>query len=203
MNLRDTLLKLASGLLFCSGAAVAAAGPAPAAPADAALADLLLVHEQQKLGRDVYLNLYQQWQLPEFARMARSGEAQLEATRPLLRAQLLEDPAAREAVGEFGNAGLQAFYLDLTTTAAESATSALYVAALMEEVRLQDSARAIRAAGPGALGEAYARLMCGSRNHLRALARQLDQRAGAAYAAQVLPAPPCAHRRQPDEACGG
>ncbi len=57
---------------------------------------------------------------------------------------------------------------------------------MVEEVDIQDLAVAISTTNHVDLQQTYAALQCGSRNHLRAFARNLEL-LGVAYEAQILP----------------
>ncbi len=99
-------------------AAVIWAVAAPAAQASAAEADtppavsatspsaaeveaLQYMREEEKLARDVYLALYEEWQLPIFQTIVYSESQHMEAMLTLIEKYGLTDPAAGKVEGEF------------------------------------------------------------------------------------------------------
>jgi len=68
---------------------------------------LLFMREEEKLARDVYLTLYDQWNLSIFKNIAASESAHMDAILTLLERYGIDDPAAGKDVGEFTNPDLQ------------------------------------------------------------------------------------------------
>jgi len=134
--------------------------------------DLLYMREEEKLARDVYLTLYDRWNLPIFRNIARSEQMHMNIMGALIRKYDLEDPVINE-VGVFRNKHLQELYNKLVKQGEKSLIDALKVGALIEEVDIEDLKRAIADTDNEDLKIAYANLMKGSRNHLRAFTRVL------------------------------
>ena len=191
---------LAGTLLSCSPSfagnadAPRFAGPPTPPAAHAALqatpveaADMAFMREEEKLARDVYLNLYDLWGIAPFAIIANSEQHHMDAVLRLLTRYRLPDPAAGKLIGEFSDAQLQALFDSLMVQGSASAAAALGVGALIEEVDLEDLAAAIARSSRTDIHQVYERLSCGSRNHLRAFARALEALTGQPYVAQVLP----------------
>ncbi len=169
----------------------AAAPAAPAASAQATLSNateldaVLYMREEEKLAHDVYVTLYEKWQLPVFATIARSESQHMSMMLALLEAHGLADPAAGKGVGEFANAELQALYADLIALGSESQVAALQVGATIEDLDISDLQAALKNAGSDDVRFALQRLQRGSENHLRAFVRNLA-RTGDVYEAQYL-----------------
>ncbi|MEA1940422.1 MAG: DUF2202 domain-containing protein, partial [Candidatus Caldatribacteriota bacterium] len=53
---------------------------------------LLLMREEEKLARDVYLNLYEKWNLKTFYNIAQSEKTHMEAIKTLLDRYDIKDP---------------------------------------------------------------------------------------------------------------
>ncbi|OZA22680.1 MAG: hypothetical protein B7X93_12695 [Hydrogenophilales bacterium 17-61-9] len=149
--------------------------------------DLLFMREEEKLARDVYLTLYETWGLPVFSNIASSEQSHMDAVLKLLRTYRLTDPAAGLAIGEFANPELQALYDTLMAKGRLGALDALQVGGIIEETDMHDLVAAIERADNADLDATYANLLCGSRNHLRAFAANIESMTGKAYTALVIP----------------
>ena len=149
--------------------------------------DLLFMREEEKLARDVYLTLYETWRLAVFSNIASSEQSHMDALLKLLRMYRLPDPAAGNAIGEFTNPTLQSLYDTLMEKGRLSALDALQVGGIIEETDMRDLVGAIDRSDNADIDATYENLLCGSRNHLRAFARNLESMTGQPYAAQVIP----------------
>ena len=162
----------------------------PAAAVDAELlpaevTDLQFMREEEKLARDVYLAMYEQYGTRAFRNIARAEQRHMDAILNVLTTYGLEDPALEEA-GTFANAKLQALYDQLIETGMQSETDALMVGALIEEVDIEDLVAAMGRTSNSLLLGVYGNLQEGSNNHLRAFARNLEALTGETYTAQHL-----------------
>ena len=88
-------------------------------------ADLLFMREEEKLARDTYLTLYEQWELAVLSNIASSEQMHMNAILKLLKKYDLEDPAADTEIGEFSDEYLQQLYNTLITKGMLSALDAL------------------------------------------------------------------------------
>lgn len=147
---------------------------------------LTFMREEEKLARDVYLNLNETWAQPVFANIAKSEQRHMDAMRVLLERYQLADPAL-PAAGMFGNAELQALYDELIARGQQSATEALYVGAAIEEIDILDLQRAIAETDQSDLRRSYENLLAASGNHLRAFVRNIEVQ-GLVYESQYLSA---------------
>ena len=129
-------------VLACTGVAPAIAGGSAfspslrgvdrmvisVAPLSADEADTLLwMQEEEKMGRDVYLNLYQRWNKPVFKRIATSEQRHFNAISAKIELFGLADTALPDR-GQFNNTDLQAMYDQLVAEGALSYVHALAVA---------------------------------------------------------------------------
>ena len=146
--------------------------------------DLLYMREEEKLARDVYLTLYRRWRLPVFRNIARSEQRHMDIMEVLIRKYGLKDPAKNQ-IGVFSNSHLQSLYNKLVAQGEKSLIDALKVGALIEELDITDLKRAMAETDNQDIKIAYANLMKGSRNHLRAFTRIL-RRWGYRYTPQYL-----------------
>lgn len=150
-------------------------------------ADLLYMREEEKVARDVYLTLYDAWGLAVFSNIASSEQSHMDALLKLLRAYRLPDPAAGNAIGEFSNSNLQSLYDTLMDKGRLSALDAIQVGGIIEETDIHDIVEAMERSDNADIDATYESLLCGSRNHLRAFARNLESMTSLPYTAQVIP----------------
>lgn len=188
--LKQTML--AALLLGAIGtqAAVAAGrpgGPGVSVPLSAVeTADLRFMREEEKLARDVYLQLYDLWATPTLANVASAEQSHMDAMLRSLQRYRVADPAAGMTIGAFNDSSLQALHDNLMALGRGSELAALKVGGFIEEADMEDIVAAMERSQHADIDDTYARLLCGSRNHLRAYAFQVSQVSGAAYVAQVL-----------------
>ncbi len=151
---------------------------------EAEIQGLQFLREEEKLARDVYLELHRRWGMNIFANIAESEQNHMDAVKSLLDKYRLEDPA-QPGEGEFTNQALQAAYDALIARGRQSLMEALHVGGFIEELDIGDLQDAMAATGRDDILQVYDNLMRASRNHLRAFAGQIENR-GVAYEAQVL-----------------
>lgn len=138
-------------------------------------ADILFIREEEKLARDVYAVLYEQWPLPVFANIGDAEQTHMDSVGVLIERYRLEDPVQEEA-GVFTNDEIQGLYDNLTAEGAASEVAALRVGAQIEEIDLVDIMEAANRTDKQDILLVYDNLMRGSRNHLRAYVHNLEMR---------------------------
>ena len=147
---------------------------------------LLYMREEEKLARDVYLKMYELWNIPIFLNIADSESAHMEAVLAQLSKLGLDDPAKDKANGEFSNPDLQALYDELIAQGSQSLAEALKVGAAIEEIDILDLEERIDQTSNPDILMAYENLVNGSTNHLRSFVRLLEQRTGEVHNPQYL-----------------
>jgi hypothetical protein len=147
---------------------------------------ILYMREEEKLARDVYLTLYDQWSLPIFQNIADSEQTHMDAIEKLIDRYGLTDPVAGNDVGEFTDQTLQSLYDDLVTTVSQSLADALRIGAVVEEIDILDLEERIAQTDAGDIQRVYENLMKGSRNHLRSFVATLEQQTDETYEPQYL-----------------
>lgn len=146
------------------------------------------MREEEKLARDSYWLLGEEWGLTIFENISVSEQQHMDAIKNLLDYYQLEDPVINEsAPGGFVDAKLQELFDFLMAWGHQSLTDGLYVGAIIEETDIIDIQHAIERAGHADIISTYESLMCGSRNHLRAFVGQIELRGGV-YIPFILPA---------------
>jgi hypothetical protein len=147
---------------------------------------LLFMREEEKLARDVYLALYEEWGLRIFQNIADSEQTHTEAVAALLEAYGLDDPADGEAPGVFTNPDLQDLYNQLTAQGRQSLQDALLVGAAIEEIDILDLENALEQTENPDIQMVYQNLLKGSYNHLRAFTSNFARQTGETYQPQYL-----------------
>ncbi|MEO2154642.1 MAG: DUF2202 domain-containing protein [Nanoarchaeota archaeon] len=138
--------------------------------------ELLLMREEEKLARDVYLTLYNKWGLPIFKNIARSEQNHMDAVKVLIEKYGLEDPVeeTNDEIGVFKNPELQQLYYQLVNKGSQSIEDALEVGKLIEEKDIEDLEKAISKTNHYDIKIIYNYLMRGSYHHLRAFSYWLQ-----------------------------
>ena len=143
---------------------------------DAEIEGLLLMREEEKLARDVYLYLADIWNHRVFSNIARSEQAHMDQVALLLEAYELDDPMVTDPeFGEFTNTVLAGLYNDLTTQGAISLEEAMAVGVAIEVLDIDDLENLIAGTNEEAILMVYENLLNGSEKHLSAFQRQLDR----------------------------
>ena len=152
------------------------------------ISGLLFMREEEELARDLYLDLYDDKGLSVFKNISNNAETKhAEAIRILLDTYNLQDPSTGSR-NTYTDPELQALYDDLLNSGIGSDDlAALRVGALVEETDIRDinTHKDNVAAEHYDIISTYDNLLCGSRNHLRAFAAQIESRTGSVYQTQV------------------
>jgi hypothetical protein len=157
-------------------------GGASALP-DADLASIVHMREEEKLARDVYIALGDQWELAIFDNIANAEVQHMDAVATLLDRYDIADPAGATAPGEFTDPDLQVLYDELIEQGSTSLIDALTVGATIEDLDIADLRSSVTSATD--VQAVWDSLERGSRNHLRAFTAQLEQR-GESYLPQYI-----------------
>ncbi len=147
---------------------------------------LLFMREEEKLAHDVYSVLFVTWGSNIFDNIANSEQTHTEAMLVLLDRYAITDPVGNNAEGVFVDVSLQGLYDTLVSQGATSLIDALLVGAAIEEIDIIDIQNLLDTLeGNDDIALVYENLMKGSRNHLRAFARNLAE-LGMVYQPQYL-----------------
>lgn len=161
----------------------------PVAPvlSDEEVSTIQFMREEEKLARDVYLTLDQQWgsQTQVFANIAESEELHTSSVDYLLDKYEIEDPVLHDDIGVFTHPELQALYDELVAKGLRSLVDGLFVGGLIEEKDMKDIVEAIEGTDERPMILVYSNLLDGSENHLRAFVDVIEAQ-GLEYDAQIL-----------------
>lgn len=149
------------------------------------ISGLVLMREEEKLARDVYLHLYEIWRLRIFSNIASSEDTHMGALKILLDRYELEDPVLDDVSGNFQNEELENLYTTLCSQGEESLVSALQVGATIEDLDIMDLMELSEITDNADILFAYESLTKGSRNHIRSFVSKLESY-DLSYAAQFM-----------------
>ncbi len=147
---------------------------------------LAFMREEEKLARDVYLTLYDQWGLRLFSNIAASEQTHTNAVKGLLETYEITDPVTDDTIGVFSNQDLQALNDQLVEMGSTSLVEALKVGVAIEEIDILDLIEYIEGTEEENIEWVYENLLAGSENHLRAFVSQLEAQTGETYVPQYL-----------------
>lgn len=146
---------------------------------------LKFMREEEKLARDVYLVLYENWNAQVFNNIAKSEQKHTDAIKTLLNKYEIEDPVVNDEIGVFQNSDLQTLYNSLVEKGKVSLVEALKIGAAIEEIDILDLEKYLDVVDSEDITFVYNNLMRGSRNHLRAFVKNLNMQ-NVSYEAQYL-----------------
>ncbi len=136
------------------------------------LAGLMQMREEEKLARDVYLTLYDTWQMNIFYNIAtRSEQSHIEMVGLIIEKYNLEDPFIEER-GVFTDSTMQALYNSLVEIGVASLSQGLFVGCTIEDLDIFDLENLLVVSDNQDVRTVYQNLMKGSRNHMRAFYSQ-------------------------------
>ena len=136
-------------------------------------ADLLFMREEEKLARDVYIVMYEQWKSAVFLNISVSEQRHMDAIKNLIDKYGLEDSASGE-IGVFNNQELQQLYDELVFRGEQSLMDAFEVGKLIEETDIEDLQAALAKTIRLDIRTVYGNLLRGSENHLRAFIMNIE-----------------------------
>ena len=136
---------------------------------------ILLMREEEKLARDVYLALYDTWGLRTFMNIAQAEQQHMDSVAYLLDINNIADPAEGSDVGVFKNEEIDKLYTSLVEQGSTSVVEALKVGALIEDLDIADLERLLSETTDADAIRVYENLLRGSENHMRAFINQLSR----------------------------
>jgi hypothetical protein len=139
---------------------------------------LTYIREEEKLAHDVYAVAATQWGLNTFVNIGTSETMHQQAMNALLTRYGVTDPVAGMADGQFNQQAFTALYTQLSDKTRLSLVDALQVGLEIEELDIKDIETEKLGVDNADIRYAYDELLRGSRNHLRAFWKQLQQRGG-------------------------
>ncbi|MCA9321934.1 MAG: DUF2202 domain-containing protein [Planctomycetes bacterium] len=135
---------------------------------------ILQMRQEEKLARDLYLQLAQTWSLPIFANIANAEQQHMNFMAFLVTRYGLVDPVANDPAGVFQDPTFQQVYDVLLLVGQVSPAHALLVGNIIEDVDIRDLNAGLTVADNRDLRAVLQNLNKGSRNHERAFYPQLQ-----------------------------
>ncbi len=147
---------------------------------------LVLMRQEEKLARDVYLTLGEKYDLPVFTNIPRAEQRHMDQMGQLLARYGLDDPINGLERGKFSSSEMQKLYDTLVAKGIKSEVDALMVGATIEDLDIHDLEQALAGGVDNQdMVLVYRNLAKGSRNHMRAFTSQLKAR-DVVYKAQYI-----------------
>ena len=139
---------------------------------------LVLMREEEKLARDVYLRLGEMWNMKIFNNIANSEQTHTDSVEFLLDKYEIVDPVKDNSIGVFESTELLTLYNNLIERGSQSLLDALVVGALVEDLDINDLENLLQETNNNDIKIVYDNLQRGSRNHLRAYVSQIQKNKG-------------------------
>ena len=140
---------------------------------DDELETILHMKEEEKLARDVYTFLFEKWETPVFSNISKAEDNHLNAVLYLLQ-NCGDEYTGTEDPGVFANSDFQDLYTQLVEKGSGSVETAMETGALIEELDIKDLEECLEVVENENIKIVFENLLRGSRNHLRAFNRQLE-----------------------------
>ena len=132
------------------------------------------MREEEKLARDVYLTLYDEYKARIFRKISRSEQRHMNALKKLIDKYGLVDPVEDDIRGSFTNPIFTKLYNDLVEKGETSYCDALQVGIDIEELDIEDIELALNDVEARDVTRILNNLLNGSYNHLNAFTRQYE-----------------------------
>ena len=136
--------------------------------------DLIFLREEEKLAHDVYVYAFAKYGLVPFSNISSSEAVHMSNVLVLLNKYNIPDPVKNNPEGVFTDTVLQNLYNDLIVKVNLSSKAALEVGATIEDLDIHDILGFYSHTSKADIIQVYDLLTCGSRNHIRAYAGQLE-----------------------------
>jgi hypothetical protein len=150
------------------------------------VAGLQYMIEEEKLARDVYLMLGEQWNLNVFQNISRAEQTHMDAVAKILARYGVDNPASDNEIGYFTDSTLQTLYDELMASGSQSVADALQVGIAIEEIDILDLKAYVADTTQPDIRQLYTNLLQGSSNHLRAFVFNLERQTGEMVQPQYL-----------------
>lgn len=138
---------------------------------------LVLLREEEKLARDVYLTFSEWYELPLFTDIALSEQNHMDLVAMVLERHGIADPAAGKGIGEFDDPKLQELFDDLFIPMGEaSLVGALSAGAIIEDLDIDGLVNILSESRFLDINLVVENLVASSRSHMRRFVTALKQR---------------------------
>ncbi len=149
-------------------------------------ATLLAMRVEEKLAHDVYVTLYDLWNMPIFLNISQSESRHTASIAKLLSAYNIPDSVDDSQIGVFEDPEIQKLYTDLIAQGSVSLADAYVVGATIEEMDIIDLEEALAETDNADLERVYSNLKNGSIHHLSAFSRAIENQTGTDYIPRLM-----------------
>jgi len=149
-------------------------------------ATLLAMRVEEKLAHDVYVTLYDLWNMPIFLNISQSESRHTASIAKLLSAYNITDPVDDSQIGVFEDPEIQKLFTDLIAQGSVSLADAYVVGATIEEMDIIDLEEALAETDKADLERVYSNLKNGSIHHLSAFSRAIENQTGTDYIPRLM-----------------
>ena len=149
------------------------------------ISSLKIMREEEKLAHDVYVTLFNRWNVNVFSNISSSEQTHTTSISTLLKKYNIADPVGNNGVGVFRDTTLQNLYNSLIAEGNKSALAAFKVGATIEDLDIYDLNNWDAKIDNQDIKFVYQNLNKGSRNHMRSFYSQVIG-AGGSYTAQFI-----------------
>lgn len=146
----------------------------PAVLTETEIGHILFMREEEKLARDVYLTLYEQYAAAVFDNISLSEQRHMDALERLITKYGLEDPVVSDDVGEFSNPVFSDLYNELVERGLQNYCEALKVGIDIELLDIEDLEKALMDVEARDLERVLTNLLYGTENHLNGFTTQYE-----------------------------
>ncbi len=149
-------------------------------------ATLIAMRVEEKLAHDVYVTLYDLWNMPIFLNISQSESRHTASIAKLLSAYNITDPVDDSQIGVFEDPEIQKLFTDLIAQGSVSLADAYVVGATIEEMDIIDLEEALAETDKADLERVYSNLKNGSIHHLTAFSRAIENQTGTDYIPRLM-----------------
>jgi hypothetical protein len=135
-------------------------------------ANILYMWQEEKLARDVYLALYEEWDAAIFSNISQAEQQHMDALKKLMDLYGLQEPT--NSIGFFDDPEFAELYVTYVNAGDESLLSALNVGVLIEELDIADLNEKLAQTEMRNVRRVFENLLAGSIRHLAAFEQCID-----------------------------
>ncbi len=129
-------------------------------------AGLIYMRQEEKVARDVYTKLGEEWNLSIFSNIASSEQSHMDAVKRMIFKYGLEDPVVNDSVGAFSNIIFQQMYQDYVDQGLQSVELAMSVGQAIETQDILDLSFQLTFVDNMDIIKMYNKLLDASERHL-------------------------------------
>lgn len=138
------------------------------------IANILYMWQEEKLARDVYITLYEEWGATIFVNISESEQRHMDAIERLIELYNLDVSVMDNTVGMFDDPFFASLYEEFVDSGIGSLLDALIVGVSIEEQDIADLTEKLDQTTMRNVKRVFENLLAGSERHLAAFQRCID-----------------------------